>query len=711
MSTVRDILRPGLSQLVDITSTIAGTAGPWLMLATRVWLCQAFLTHQIAMLMAGQSLTATLSSGWWSEIVAQTATSGFGGLVQAVCPLLLAAGFLGRPAAAAMLLQTLFLRMPGQSAGSGEFWSLLLLGVIVFGPGPLSLDRLFRPAARSAALPGLAAVLQAYASITKWAGPIYLLALRAAIAGTMLAWHDSVARPLGMIANPYLPSTPGMIAGLPEPVALGGALLLALGLMVRPTALVLALLTPLDATSSVLGDRLYWLLLLALLFVRGGDDELSLDQILLLWLRRGPDAPDIKRLPHVVIVGGGFGGIAAASGLRTASCRVTLIDRRNYHLFQPLLYQVATASLSPADIATPIRGMLRTQPNLRVLLGEVTGVDIPAREVCLGASRIGYDTLVLATGARHSYFGRDEWSGLAPGLKTIDDATFIRRNLLLAFETAEDTDDMALRAAWLTFVIVGGGPTGVELAGAIAELARFGMEGEFRAIDPADARVVLVQSAPVLLPSFPASLSTEAARALRHLGVELHLGAKVEQIDTAGVIINGEHLPARTVLWAAGVRASPASAWLGVAPDSAGRVPVGPDLRVAGCGEVFAIGDTALSNAWNGRSVPGLAPAAKQGGAYVARVVRARLRRSPSQPPFRYRHFGSLATIGREAAVAEFGRLRFKGALAWWVWGAAHIVFLVGGRNRAAVILHWLWDYLTFRRGTRLITGVAEPES
>jgi NADH dehydrogenase FAD-containing subunit len=702
-------LRRSLSRLASVNAAIAGAAGPWLMLATRIWLGQAFLAHQIAMLMAGQSVTATLSAGWWTDIVARTAASGLGGVVQAMCPVLLAVGLLSRPVAAAMLLQTLLLSMPGQTAGSGEFWLLLLIAIIVFGPGPLSVDRLLRPAARSAALPGLHVIARAYASVTRWAGPLYLLALRAAIASTMLAWHEAMNRPMGMMAEAYLPATPGMIAHLPELVALVGAVLLAVGLAVRPVALILLLLTPLDVTSSVLGDRLYWVLLLALLVVRGGG-WLSFDRLLLFWLRRGPDAPDISGLPHVVIVGGGFGGIAAASGLRNAPCRVTLIDRRNYHLFQPLLYQVATAGLSPGDIASPIREMLRTQANLRVLLGDVTGVDVPAREVCLGAARIGYDTLVLATGARHSYFGRDEWSGLAPGLKTIDDATAIRRNLLLAFETAEATDDPVSRAAWLTFVIVGGGPTGVELAGAIVELARFGMEGEFRSIDPAAARVVLVQSAPVLLPSFPAALSAEAARALQHLGVELRLGAKVEQIDASGVVVSGQHLPARTVLWAAGVTASPAASWVGAPADRAGRVPVGPDLRVAGCGEVFALGDTALSKAWNGAPVPGLAPAAKQGGAYVARVVRARLRGSPPPPPFRYRHFGSLATIGRQAAVAEFGKLRFTGALAWWLWGAAHIAFLVGGRNRAVVMLQWLWDYLTFRRGTRLITGGAETD-
>jgi NADH dehydrogenase FAD-containing subunit/uncharacterized membrane protein YphA (DoxX/SURF4 family) len=642
-------LRRILSPLVNITASIARTTSPWLMLAIRGWLGQAFLAHQIAMLMMGQSMSASLSSGWWAEGFAQIAATGFGGVVQALCPLLLAVGLFSRPAALAMLLQTLLLRLPGQTAGSDTFWGLLLMAILLFGPGAFSLDRLLRPAVQSAALPGLRLLAAAYEAVTKSVGPFYLLALRAVLASTVLAWQEPIEHSIGMKVEAYLPGTPGMIAHLPEPPVVVGAVLLLVGLAVRPLAVALLVLTPLDMASSVMGDRFYWLLLLALLFVRGGG-WLSLDQLLLTWLRRRREAPDTSALPHVVIVGGGFGGIATASGLRNAPCRVTLIDQRNYHLFQPLLYQVATAGLSPADIASPIRGMLRTQANLRVLLGEVTGVDVQARKVHVGRSRTSYDTLVLATGARHSYFGRDEWGGLAPGLKTIDDATTVRRNLLLAFETAEAIDDPELRAAWLTFVIVGGGPTGVELAGAIVELARFGMEGEFRVINPAGARVVLVQSGPVLLPSFPAALSAEAARALERLGVELRLNARVEQIQKTGVTISGQHLLARTVLWAAGVMASSASSWLGVEADRAGRVPVGPDLRVADCGEVFAIGDTALSNAWNGGPVPGLAPAAKQGGAYVAKVVRARLRGAPPPPPFQYRHLGSLATIGRQAA-------------------------------------------------------------
>jgi NADH dehydrogenase/putative oxidoreductase len=352
--------------------------------------------------------------------------------------------------------------------------------------------------------------------------------------------------------------------------------------------------------------------------------------------------------------------------------------------------------------------MLRGQANLRVRLGDVTGVDRVRREVVLAQGRLAYDYLIVATGARHSYFGHPEWSAIAPGLKTIDDATAIRRRLLLAFETAETLDDAAERAAWLTFVVIGGGPTGVELAGAIAELARFGMAGEYRSIDPATARVVLVQSGPVLLPSFPPRLSQEALRALQKLGVDVRLGATAEAVEKAGLVVGGAFLPARTILWAAGVMASPAATWLQAAADRAGRVVVNEDLTLPGHPDIFVVGDTAASSAWRGNPVPGLAPAAKQGGAYAARVVRARLRGRQAPPAFRYRHFGSLATIGRREAVAEFGRLRLSGPVAWWLWGVAHILFLVGGRNRFGVVLEWLWDYLTLRRGIRLITGDAD---
>jgi NADH dehydrogenase len=406
-----------------------------------------------------------------------------------------------------------------------------------------------------------------------------------------------------------------------------------------------------------------------------------------------------------VIVGAGFGGLAAATGLGKAPVEVTVIDRRNHHLFQPLLYQVATAGLSPADIAQPIRAILRYQSNASVLLGRVIGVDHAAREVLTGDRRVAYDYLIVATGARHAYFGHDEWEAIAPGLKSIEDATDIRRRILLAFERAEAASDPDERRALLTFVLVGGGPTGVELAGAIAELAKKALTADFRSIDSRQTRVVLVEAGPRLLPVMPERLSAKAKRALQRLGVEVRLGQPLTGCDAEGAMLGDEKIAARTILWAAGVAASPAASWLEAEKDRTGRVKVEPDLTLPGHPEIFVIGDTAAATDAAGKPLPGIAPAAKQAGEYVARVIRARAAGRAAPPPFRYRHLGNLATIGRHAAVADFGWLRLSGRLAWLLWGAVHIFFLIGFRNRIVVLLDWLWSYLTFQRGARLITG------
>ena len=428
-----------------------------------------------------------------------------------------------------------------------------------------------------------------------------------------------------------------------------------------------------------------------------------MDRVLIGWIGRRTSVGGAR--PRVVIVGGGFGGMACAAGLRHEQVDVTLIDRRNYHLFQPLLYQVATANLSPGDIATPIRAVFRDDPRITVLCGTVTGVDAADQAVLLGDRAIKYDYLVLATGASHGYFGHDEWAAHAPGLKFVDDAIAIRRRILGAFERAEVTDDPAERESLLTFLICGGGPTGVELAGAIAELARHGLENEFRNFDPSAARIILVQSGPRILPPFPEKLSRIAHISLERLGVQVMVGSRVEAIDAGGVVVQGKRIAASTVLWAAGVVASPSAAWLGQVPDPAGRLKVTGDLSVPGMPNIFAIGDTALALAWQGTPVPGLAPAAKQGGAYVASVLRRRLEGRPPPPDFRYRHQGSLATIGRKSAVADFGRIRLWGSVAWWLWGAVHVLFLVGLRNRLSVTLGWMWSYFTYGVGVRLITG------
>lgn len=414
-----------------------------------------------------------------------------------------------------------------------------------------------------------------------------------------------------------------------------------------------------------------------------------------------------KRAARIVIVGVGFGGLAAARGLAKSPAEIVLVDRRNYHLFQPLLYQVATAALSPADIAWPIRALVSGQANTSVRLGRVTGIDLGQRQLLLEEERLDYDQLVLATGARHSYFGHDAWEATAPGLKKIADATHIRERILIAFERAEVCCDAAEQRRLLTFVVIGAGPTGVEMAGAIAELARMALKADFRHIDPRATRVVLVEAGPRVLPSFPERLSAAACRQLERLGVEVRTKAAVTACDEEGVELAGERLAARTVIWAAGVIASPAARWLGAAADRAGRVLVEPDLSVPGHPEIFVIGDTAACLE-DGRPVPGIAPAAKQMGTYVARLLDARLRGRPAPAAFRYRHQGSLATIGRRAAVADLGWIRLAGPIAWALWALAHVWFLIGWRNRVVVGLNWLWNYVTFERGARLITAAAE---
>ena len=408
---------------------------------------------------------------------------------------------------------------------------------------------------------------------------------------------------------------------------------------------------------------------------------------------------------HVVIVGAGFGGLEVVRHLVGANVRITVIDRRNYHLFQPLLYQVATASLATSEIAWPIRSLVRGYKSVTTLLGDVVGIDANERKVLLAdGTNVPFDSLVLATGARHAYFGHDEWEPFAPGLKTIEDATAIRRRILLAFERAELAASKADRDKLLTFVIIGGGPTGVELAGTIAELARDTLRHDFRNFDTREARVILIEAGPRILSGFRESLSAYAQKALTNLGVEVRLGQAVSRCTAEGVEVGDQRLSAHTVLWAAGVAASSAARWLDVPADRAGRILVRPDLTVPGYADIFAIGDTAHVEMPDGKLVPGIAPAAKQEGRYVAKTIRARLEGTSPSSPFSYVDAGSLATIGKRAAVVDFGWLRLTGRLAWWLWGFAHIYFLIGLRHRLAVALSWLWIYFTGQRSARLIT-------
>lgn len=407
--------------------------------------------------------------------------------------------------------------------------------------------------------------------------------------------------------------------------------------------------------------------------------------------------------PHVVIIGGGFAGLYAAKSLARAPVRITLLDRHNHHTFQPLLYQVATGALNPSEIATPIRRILRRQDNTRVLLADVKAVDADKKLVHFEGGSIGYDTLIVAAGATHSYFGRDDWSVFAPGLKSIEDALEIRRRVFFAYEAAEHEADKTVRSAWTTFVVVGGGPTGVEMAGALAEIATHTLEHDFRRIDPKEARILLLEGAPRVLGAYPEALCAKAQRQLERLGVEVRVGSRVTEIDRDGVKLGDERIMARTVVWAAGVAASPLAKSLGTPLDRAGRVLVSPDLTVPGREDIYVIGDLAALTQ-DGKPIPGVAPAAMQEGRHAAMNIVRAIKGEP-RLPFRYVDKGSLATIGRAAAIADFGRIKISGFVAWIAWFTIHIFFLIGFRNRFVVLFQWAWSYMTYDRGARLITG------
>jgi NADH dehydrogenase FAD-containing subunit len=650
----------------------------FLLLAARVWLSQAIFVHQIMMMMRAEGFAE--------------APSVRGTLIRSIAPLLLATGLATRPVALALVLGVG--QDPGDHLAGPQ--AILLIWLLIGGGGPLSLDFLLRGGLARVPVWAVRAISRLYArsdALGDFVLPV----------GTRLYLALAVAGGTGFAMWP-VPLTGELVTAPWSMLLLCWALLL--GLATRPVALLLCGLAPPIVLSGVAPDR-FEIALLLLLVAAKGAGWLSLDGLAARWASTGLRMRDhaAEAVPHVVVVGGGFGGIAAVRALRSTACRITLVDRRNHYLFQPLLYQVATAALSPSDIAIPIRSILRDQRNVAVRLGEVVGVNSAGREVLLPGERIPFDYLVVATGAQHSYFGRDEWAAHAPGLKSIEDATAMRSRMLLAFEQAESEENPAKREAWLTFVVVGGGPTGVELAGALAELARTGLDQEYRAIDPATTRVILVQSAPRVLPAFSTVLSAHAERSLRELGVEVRTNAKVTHIDQQGVEIDGGRIAARTTFWAAGVAASPAAKWLSQDGDKSGRIFVDDNLAVPGCPGVFAVGDTAASNGWAGGGVPGLAPAAKQQGRYAATMIRAAIKGHGVPDAFRYRHYGNLATIGRLAAVVELRSFRLWGAPAWWLWGLAHVLLLAGGRNRVAVVMNWLWAYLTYRRGTRLITG------
>lgn len=703
--TLADRLAPATERIADASAYIARTIAPAVELTMRLWLAQYFLrAGMLKLIDPDPTVWLVTFVAPLPGIAPETATALLTG-IEIVAPLLLVFGLLSRLSAAALLAGTT-LSIVAYPAIADNLVIAGLLGLIVAaGPGHLSLDHKFRPALTSSALPFTALASSVRRILNVAVAPVYRTALRIGIGVLLLApvfhlpglssYAESVFQTMGETRSA---AAILVISGF-----------LALGLCTRLAALSLAgVLIGISVTG---GGQAGWLILLLIVVAASQPGPLSLDHAIATAVRRR--LPSLQAwqddAPHVVIVGGGFGGIAAALGLARTRANVTLIDRRNYHLFQPLLYQVATASLSPADIATPIRTLLRGAPNCRVVMGRVTDVDTERGAVVLGTRRVAYDYLVLATGAKHSYFGKDAWEPFAPGLKKIDDATEVRRKILTAFENAETAEDESERKRLMTFVIVGGGPTGVELAGAIAELARHGMADEFRRIDPHDARIILVQSADRLLPAMPERLSANAREALEGLGVEVRTGGRVEDIDSRGATVAGVRVDAGTVIWAAGVAASAAGRWVGAERDRAGRVLVNPDLSIAELGNVFAVGDTAACANGSGGYLPGLAAVAKQQGIYIARLLRARVEGRPLPGPFRYRDFGSMATIGREKAVGDLRIVRVTGLLAWWLWCIVHVAFMADARNRTSVVLDWVWSYMTLGRRIRLITG-GEPD-
>ena len=633
--------------------------------------------------------------------------------IELIGPILLIAGFFTRPAAVAMAALTLVSQAVYIPTTSNVLVIAMLAWYALAGPAALSIDRVLSGGLKASALPLAAPAIRAAEWSREYLAPILMALIRIWLGVALLVYAGVVEPPVDV--QTWLPTT--IFAGMPAWLAIGVSLFFFTGF---GAVIVSYALFFLIAAYMVAGAHpnvtLFPFLFLAMYEARGAG-VFSVDRAILAWMetnilfdRDYADIPD--SWPHVVVVGAGFGGLAAVGRLKRLPVRITLIDKRNYHLFQPLLYQIATATLNPADIATPIRSLFKADGNVRVLKGEVTAIDSAGKTLALaGGQEIAFDKLVLATGATHSYFGKDEWGAYAPGLKTVEDGVAVRGTILNAFEQAEASDDPERIKRLLTFVIVGAGPTGVELAGAIAELAKLNVEREFRTVDPASARVILVQSGPRILPAFPEELSVKAQDSLEQLGVEIRTGWRVTQIGATRVCIGEDHfIDTETVLWAAGVAASPAAKWLGAKADRAGRVEVNGVMRVVGeDGEgiehIFAIGDTASSNAWDGKPVPGLAPAAKQAGAYVSDVVEAELLDRPCPGPFVYKHQGSLATIGRKSAVADFGAFKLSGALAWWLWGLVHIGFLTGARNRVTVVINWGWNFFAQHSGIRLITG------
>lgn len=622
-------------------------------------------------------------------------------------------GFFTRVGALAVFIFALMTQIYYVTLDVNLLWIMLMSGYIFRGPGPFSLDHLFEHGFSRSPLPFAMSITTLISSTKKSCSNFFLIILRCWLMMTLIiaGEHYLVMGATQMQSlSSWLPLYSAQL--LFGHTSIVFALAFGLGFATRLFSLIgLMIICYTQTIAGELSYSIYWMMVMAVLFV-SGPGTLSVDQLILNSLKRrypqlsGKPAFILDNLPQVIIIGAGFGGIACAKALRHVPVKVILIDKHNYHLFQPLLYQVATGNLSPGDIAVSIRSIFFNQFNTEVFLGNVNAIDKEKRVVFVDERQVNYDYLVIATGATHSYFGKDQWEPFAPGLKSLEDAIAVRSRIMETFERAEIAETEDERQRLLNFVIVGGGPTGVELAGAIIELARFGMEKDYRHFYSTDAKIILIQAAPRLLPTFGEKTSAIAQSSLEKMGVKVLTNSKVEQIDEQGVIVQGQRIFSQSVLWAAGVQASPVAKWLNAEEDHAGRIKVEDDFSVPNHEGIYVIGDAATANVWHGNPMPGLAPAAKQSGKFVAKKISALIYDKPGSNIFSYKHRGSLATIGRKTAVAELNHVKFSGAIAWWFWGFVHVLFLVGARNRFSVISNWIWSYFTFRANNLLITSV-----
>lgn len=709
-SYVQQKLARIFAALAEFANFLSRTSWPFVDIVFRIWLANKLLVAGILMASNWDTSILLVKNEYPIPWLNSGVEASLGILAEIGGGFSLLFGLFTRLGALALIILATLTQIYYVKLDINLFWIALMAWYLLRGPGPISMDYLLKDGLARSPIPFASLLGKFFEKTRPVFSDIYLFCLRLWLGITLIIVSSRInlTSEAMHFLFPWLPVHSATIIFAYSSFLF--SFLFIVGFATRILALIgFVLICHAYPDLSLVVSPFYWIMSMALFFIFDAG-KFSLDELIFNVLKRhfpqlsGKPAFTLDNLPHIVIIGAGFGGVTCAMSLRHVPVRITLIDQHNYHLFQPLLYQVATGSLSPGDIATPVRSLFADQFNAEVLLAKVNAIDKDKQLVISGSLQIPYDYLVIATGAKHSYFGKDSWEPYAPGLKQVGDAISVCSKILETFERAELETNVEERVKLLNFIIVGGGPTGVELAGAIAELAHYGIKKDFRHFDPASAKIILIQAAPRILPTFSETISNKAKLSLEKMNVKILLNSRVEEIDAAGVVVNGERIYSKSVLWAAGVSASPAAQWLGVEADKVGRVKVTEDLSIANYSNVFVIGDTALANAWNGKPVPGLAPAAKQQGKFVAKLITKKTYNQQVPKIFKYTHLGSLATIGRKSAVVEINGLKISGASAWWLWSFVHIVFLIGARNRFSVISNWIWSYFTFRSNNLLIT-------